>query len=254
MTSVSRIPIVVALAALVSVAGCARQEAGEGYTVPRTPDGQPDLQGIWQVLNTAVWDIQDHSAQLGAPAGQSVVIGGEIPYRQDALARREANYQNRSADDPESSCKMVGVPRITYTPYPFQIIQTPEQVTILYEYIHTVRKIYLDSERPDDLGLRLWMGDSRGRWEGDTLVVDVEHFTDQTWLDRSGNFHSEDLRVVERYTPTGPNHLLYEVTIEDPQVFTESWQMSMPLYRRQEENMRLLEYECHAYLEESREE
>ena len=130
---------------------------------------------------------------------------------------------------------------------------SPTKVTILYEYVHTVRKIYLDSEHPDDLDLRLWMGDSRGRWEGDTLVVDVTHFTDQTWLDRSGNFHSEGLRVVERYTRTGPDHLLYEATLEDPEVFTEPWEIRMPLYRRQEANMQILEYECQAYMEDSRE-
>jgi len=147
---------------------------------------------------------------------------------------------------------MVGVPRITYTPYPFQIVQTPTQVSILYEYVHTVRSIFLDSEHPEDGAIRYWMGDSRGRWEGATLVVDIANFTDETWFDRSGNFHSEALHVVERYTPTGPDHMLYEVTIEDTEVFTEPWQMSMPLYRRQEADSRLLEYECYDYLESSR--
>lgn len=166
--------------------------------------------------------------------------------------QRAENYQNRATNDPEAQCKMVGVPRITYMPYPFQIVQTPDQVSILYEYVHTVRSIFLNSEHPDDIAIRYWMGDSRGHWEGDTLVVDVVNFTDQTWFDRSGNFHSEALHVVERYTPTGPDHMLYEVTIEDPEVFTEPWQMSMPLYRRIEEGARLLEYECHEYLESSR--
>ena len=231
----------------------AQQTAGEAYTVPRTTFGQPDFQGIWQALNTAVWDIEDHSAQLGVPAGQGVVVGGEIPYQPWAAEQRAVNYENRLTDDPEANCKMVGVPRITYMPYPFQIVQTATQVTILYEYVHTVRNIYLDSDRPADMPDRLWMGDSRGRWEGDTLVVDVAQFTDQTWFDRSGNFHGEALHVVERYTRTGPDHMVYEVTIDDPEVFTESWQMRMPLYRRQEESMRLLEYECHAYLEAGRE-
>jgi len=240
---------------LVSGPGHAQdQPPGQAYTPPRTSFGHPDLQGIWQAVNTAVWDIQDHSGSLGVPAGQGVVVGDEIPYQPWAVTQRQENFDNRLNADPEASCKMVGVPRITYMPYPFQIVQTPTQMTILYEYVHSVRNIYLDSAHPEDLIEQLWMGDSRGRWEGDTLVVDVVHFTDQTWFDRSGNFHSEALHVVERYTRTGPDHILYEVTIEDPEVFTESWQMSMPLYRRQEDNMRILEYECQAYLEASRNE
>jgi hypothetical protein len=203
-------------------------------------------------MNTAVWDIEDHAAQLGIPAGASVVVDNEIPYRPSAAARRDENRRNRLTADPEANCKMVGVPRITYMPYPFQIVQTPRQITILSEYVHTVRNIFLDSPHPEDPVQRLWMGDSRGRWEGDTLVVDVVNFTDQTWLDRSGNFHSEALHVVERYTRTGMDHLLYEVTIEDPEVFTEPWQMRMPLYRRLEDGIRILEYECYGYLEAGR--
>ncbi len=226
--------------------------ADQAYSVPRTSFGHPDLAGIWQTVNTAVWDVEAHPASLGVPAGQSVVLGGEIPYRESALAQREENYANRLTADPEAQCRMVGVPRITYMPYPFQIVQTPTQVSILYEYVHTIRSIFLDSEHPEDSAIRYWMGDSRGRWEGDTLVVDIAHFTDETWFDRSGNFHSEALHVVERYTPTGPDHMLYEVTIEDPVIFAEPWQMSMPLYRRQEADSRLLEYECYDYLESSR--
>ena len=210
---------------------------------PRTPDGHPDLQGIWQALNTAVWDIQDHSAQLSVPAGRGVVEGNELPYLPEALTQREANRKNRSAD-PESKCWMVGVPRIMYMPYPLQIVQTRDQVTILSEYVHTIRNIYLSGQHPPE-GIQWFMGDSRGRWEGDTLVVDVVHFTDQTWFDRSGNFHSEALHVVERFTRTGPDHLLYEAVIEDPKVFSRPWKMSMPLYRRQEKNAQLLEYECY---------
>ncbi|MEE3198055.1 MAG: hypothetical protein VX225_06395, partial [Pseudomonadota bacterium] len=212
-----------------------------------TEYGDPDLQGIWQVLNTAVWDIQDHPATLGVPAGQGVVIDGEIPYQAWAAEQREENFKNRLTDDPEASCKMVGVPRITYMPYPFQILQTPDQIVFLYEYVHSIRNIFMNSIHPEG-PIQWWMGDSRGYWDEDSLVIDVVHFTDQTWFDRSGNFHSESLHVVERYTRTGPNHMLYEVTIEDPEVFTEAWKMSMPLYRRQEENGRILEYECYAYL------
>ncbi len=215
------------------------------------PDGRPDLRGIWQVVNTANWNIQDHPAELGIPAGQGVVEGNELPYLQSARARRQENYENRLTGDPEAKCYMAGVPRITYLPYPFQIMQTPAQVTILYEYVHTFRAIYIDSEHPPG-PIRWWMGDSRAHWEGDTLVVDVIHFTDQTWLDRTGNYHSEALHVTERYTRTGPDHMMYEATIEDPKVFSRPWTMSMPLYRRQELSAQILEYECYAFVEEAR--
>lgn len=232
---------------------CARQSqppTTQAYAPPRTADGRPDLQGIWQAVNTAVWDIQDHPARLGVPAGQGVVEGNEIPYQPSALAKKEENFANRATADPEAKCFMVGVPRITYMPFPFQIVQTPGQITMLYEYVHTMRNIFMDSAHPEG-PIQWWMGDSRGRWEGDTLVVDVVHFTDQTWFDRAGNFHSDALHVVERYTRTGPDHILYEVTIEDPDVFTAPWKMSMPLYRRVDKNVQLLEYECHAYLDEA---
>jgi hypothetical protein len=233
--------------ALVSISASAQQP----YRAPRTPDDQPDLRGIWQALNTAVWNIEDHAAELGVPAGQGIVEGGEIPYLASALAKRQHNFANRRTDDPEAKCQMPGVPRITYMPYPFQIAQTANQVTILYEYVHTFRNIYLDSPHPKG-PISWWMGDSRATWEGDTLVVDVVHFTDQTWLDRSGNYHSDALHVIERYTRTGPDHMLYEATIDDPNVFSRPWKISMPLYRRQEANARLLEYECYAYLETER--
>jgi len=221
--------------------------ASATYTPPRTPDGQPDLQGIWQALNTAAWDIQDHSAQLGVPAGQGVVEGNEIPYRPEALKKKQENFANRQTLDPESKCYLPGVPRVTYMPYPFQIVQSRDQVTILYEYIHTIRYIYMNGKPHPPGPIDWWMGDSRGRWEGNTLVVDVIHFNEDTWFDRAGNFHSDALHVVERYTPTGPDHILYEATIEDPKVFTRPWKMSMTLYRRKEPNAELLEYECYAY-------
>ncbi len=227
----------------------ARQAQPPGAsTVPRTPDGRPDLQGIWQALTTAAWNIQDHPAQLGVPAGLGIVTGNDLPYLPSALARRQENFTNRLTQDPEAKCYMVGVPRITYMPYPFQIVQTPRQVTMLYEYVHTFRNIYIDSPHPKG-PIQWWMGDSRARWEGDTLVVDVVHFTDQTWFDRSGNYHSEALHVVERYTRTDPDHMLYEATIEDPAVFSRPWTISLPLYRRREANARILEYECYAYAE-----
>ena len=237
------------LATIAALAVVLPAAAAQDYVVPRTPDGQPDLQGVWQAVNTAVWNIQDHSAEYGVPAGQGVVVGNHLPYQPWALEQRQQNHENRHTLDTEANCKMVGVPRITYMPYPFQIIQTPDQIVMIYEWVHTIRNIFMTGERLEG-PIQWYMGDSRGHWDGDTLVVDVVHFTDETWFDRSGNFHSEALHVVERYTPVGPDHLMYEVTITDPEVFTEPWQMRMPLYRRQEEDIRILEYECYALAED----
>jgi len=214
--------------------------------IPRAADGKPDLSGLWQVMNTAAWDLQDHPARLGVPAGQGVVEGNEIPYQPWALEKKQDNFANRATADPESRCYLPGVPRATYLGLPFQILQGPGGLVIAYEYAHAVRRIYMDSPHPRG-PIEWWMGDSRGRWEGDALVVDVVHFTDRTWLDRAGNFHSELLHVIERYTPIGPDHIQYEATIEDPKVFTRPWTISMPLYRRKEPRVQLLEYECYSY-------
>jgi hypothetical protein len=218
------------------------------YSPPRTPDGHPDLEGVWQVLNTAAWDLEGHGARLGVPAGRSVVEGGTIPYQPSAMARKQENVDGRAALDPEAKCYLPGVPRITYMPHPFQIVQQADKVSILYEYLRAVRYVYMNGNPHPDGPIEWWMGDSRGHWEGDTLVVDVMHFNDRTWFDRAGNFHSEALHVIERYTPTGPDHMLYEATVEDPNVFTRPWTISMPLYRRQETNIELFEYQCNAYL------
>lgn len=218
------------------------------YTPPRTRDGQPDLQGVWQVLNTAAWDLEDHGASLGVPAGRGVVEGGVIPYQPWALKQKQEHFANRARLDPDAKCFLPGVPRITYMPYPFQIVQQADKVSILYEYLRAVRYIYTNGNPHPGGPIEWWMGDSRGRWDGNSLVVDVIHFNDLTWFDRAGNFHSGDLHVVERYTPTDPDHLLYEATIEDPKVFTRPWKISMPLYRRQERNAELFEYQCNAYL------
>ena len=221
--------------------------------IPRASDGKPDLSGIWQVLNTAAWDIQDHAASLGVPAGQGVVEGNEIPYQPWAAAKKRENAANRMTADPDMKCYQPGVPRVTYMPFPFQIVQTPKYIAVLYEYEHVTRHLYVDGTPHPKGPIDNWfMGDSRARWEGDTLVVDVIHFTDQTWFDRAGNFHSEALHVVERYTPTDRNHIQYEATIEDPKVFARPWKMSMPLYRRQEGNIQLLDYECYTMLQEQR--
>jgi len=225
---------------------------------PRTADGQPDLNGIWQTLNTANWDLQDHAARIGpvtelgaafsVPAGQGVVEGNEIPYLPDAAAKKKENAEKWLSSDPEVKCYLPGVPRATYMPYPFQIFQTKDTILIAYEFAGATRTIYMSSKEksPSDT----WMGWSVGHWEGDTLVVDVTSFNDQTWFDRAGNFHSDALHVVERYTPMGKDAIDYEVTIEDPNVFSRPWKMRMPLYRRLEKNAQVLEYMCVEFTEE----
>ena len=221
-------------------------------------DGKPNLNGIWQAVNTANWDLQDHTARQGpvvtlgasfsVPAGLGVVVGNEIPYKPEALAKKKENFENWMKLDPEIKCYLPGVPRATYMPYPFQIVQTPANVLIAYEFASASRIIYMGNapQSPADT----WMGHSVGHWEGETLVVDVTSFNDQTWFDRSGNFHSDALHVVERYTPLSPDALMYEATIEDPAVFTRPWKMSMPLYRRLEKNAQLLEFKCVEFVEE----
>ena len=232
--------------ALLQVLALAQSGGGGQSGAPRTADGKPDLSGIWQVMNTANRNIQDHTAEKGVPAGQGIVEGNELPYTPAAAAKKKSNYDNRASADPETKCYLPGVPRATYLPFPFQIVQTPEQITVLYEYAHTVRNIFINT--PHISGqLFWWMGDSRARWEGDTLVVDVTDFNDETWFDHAGNFHSAELHVVERYTLLDADHITYEATIEDPKVFTRPWKMSMVLNRHSEKNFRLLEYECFSF-------
>ena len=230
------------------------------YRTPRTADGKPDLNGIWQALNTANWDLEDHVAapgpimELGAayavPPGLGVVEGGSIPYQPWAAEKKKQNFANRLKLDPEVKCFLTGVPRALYMPYPFQIVQGQEWILMKFEYAGGLRTIYMTNhqEAPADT----WMGWSNGRWEGDTLVVDTTGFIekdtlshlDTRWLDRAGNFHSGALHVVERFTRVSADRLHYEVTLEDPKVFTRPWKISMPLYRRAEPNVRLLEYGC----------
>jgi hypothetical protein len=256
----------------------------EPYRAPRTADGTPDLNGIWQALNTANYDIQSHPARpalalipasprtgvsglvrathtelpalpvraLGAvggvPAGEGVVEGNEIPYQPWAAAKKQENFDHWLERDPEITCFMPGVPRATYMPYPFQILQGTNNILIAYEYAGVTRTIHMDPV--GDSPSATWMGWSRGRWEGDTLVVDVTDFNDQTWFDRAGNFHSDALHVIERYTPVSPYHLMYEVTVEDAKVFTRPWKMRMPLYRRFEPDKQILEYKCVEFVEQ----
>ena len=246
----------VATAGLLAVTPATAQ--AQEYRAPRAPDGRPDLNGIWQALNTAHWDIEPHPAgpsmvrELGAlsavPGGLGVVEGDEIPYRPEALAKREENRANRLELDPVIKCYLPGVPRGMYMPFPVQIIQSQQHIMIVHEYAGAVRTIYMDNhtEAPADS----WMGWSNGRWEGDTLVVDTTGFNGMTWFDRAGNFHSDALHVVERITARSPETLLYEVTIEDRNVFTRPWKMSMPLYRRVEDNAQILEFRCVEFVED----
>ena len=235
-----------------------RPPAAVGYRAPRAADGHADLNGIWQAMNTANWDIQDHAARQGpvvalgasfsVPAGSGVVEGNELPYQPWAAQKKKENAASWQTLDPEVKCYLPGVPRATYLPYPFQIVQSRNTILMAYEFASASRIVHMSDvgEAPIDS----WMGWSRGRWDGDTLVVDVTGFNDQTWFDRAGNFHSEALHVVERFTRTGPDHLMYEATIEDPKVFSRPWKMSMPLYRRIEKNPQLFEYKCVEFVEE----
>jgi hypothetical protein len=260
------------MAAVASGIGPATATQTPAYIPPRTPAGKPDLNGIWQALNTANYDLLAHSARpamalregpagpipaasvlpLGAvgavPAGLGVVEGDEIPYQPWAAAKRKENAENWVTSDPEIKCYLPGVPRATYMPFPFQIVQNDRFILIAYEYASAVRNIYMTDPGPPPIDS--WMGQSVGRWEGDTLVITVTGFNGQAWFDRAGNFASEALRVVERYTRTGPDHLAYEATIEDPKVFTRPWKISMPLYRRVEKNARLHEFKCVEFVEE----
>jgi hypothetical protein len=247
------------IAPLLTAAACARP-VDSAFQVPLTPDGDPDLNGIWQAIGSAHWDVEGHTARMGPvvelgalgaiPAGLSVVEGGTIPYTPAALETRDNNREHWVELDPAVKCYMPGIPRATYMPFPFQIVQNPDALMFAYEFTSSTRVVRMD--RPGtEADLPSWMGYSLGRWEGETLVVDVTSQMADTWFDSSGNFHSEALVVEERYTPTGPNSLLYEATIEDPQVFTEPWTMSMPLYRRLEPDARLLEFKCIPFAEEA---
>ena len=232
--------------------------AGPKYKAPRTADGRPDLSGIWQAINTAEWDIQAHDSKAGPlvvmgavggiPAGLGVVEDGPLPYRPEALAKKKENEANWLALDPVIKCFLPGLPRATYMPFPFQIVQSPQFVSFAYEFAFASRvvNIGMKSKAPVDS----WMGWSSGSWDGDTLVVDVTGMVEDTWFDRAGNYATDNLHVVERFTRVDPSHLNYEATIEDPKVFTRPWKISMPLYRRVEKGAQILEFKCVEFAEE----
>ena len=227
-------------------------------TLKRAPDGKPDLNGVWQAMNTANWDLLPHGSAPGAvsslgaigaiPPGEGVVEGGVIPYLPAAAARKKENFDRRWTDDPEIKCYLPGVPRANYMPYPFQIVQGANTLLFTYSYAGAVRTVRMNTKQESPVDS--WMGWSVGRWDGDTLVIDVTSFNDQTWFDRAGDFHSDKLHVVERYTPRGPDVIDYEATIEDPEVFSRPWKISMPLYRHLEKNAHLLEFQCIEYSED----
>ena len=258
-------------AVLVLMLATIAANAQSTYRAPRGPGGKPDFNGVWQVLNTANYDIEPHAARpamavrpgpagpvpakpvlaLGAvgsvPAGVGVVEGG-IPYKPEALETKKDNQANWLERDPEIKCYLPGIPRANYMPLPFQILQNEASIFVAYEYAGASREIFLKD--PGVPPAPTWMGHSVGRWEGDTLVVEVTNQTDQTWFDRAGNFHSEELKVTERFTPTSPQTMLYEATIEDPQVFARPWKMSMNLYKRTGKDAQLLQFKCVPFVEE----
>ena len=255
----------------VAVAPLAGQQA-PAYRAPRTADGKPDLNGIWQALNEANYDLEAHMARpalalragpygpvpaaavlaLGAvgavPPGMGVVEGGTIPYKPEAAAKKKDNQEKWLERDPEIKCYLPGVPRAAYMPQPFQILQSPSALFIAYQYDGAVRNIYLKDPGPAPVDS--WMGQSVARWDGDTLVVDASGFNDSTWFDRAGNFHSDQLKVTERYTRTAADVISYEATITDPETFTRPWKISMPLYRRLEKNVQIMDFKCVEFVEE----
>ncbi|MDH4065971.1 MAG: hypothetical protein OEW19_16345, partial [Acidobacteriota bacterium] len=187
-------------------------------------------------------------AAFSVPPGIGVVEGGEIPYLPDALARRQANGAGWATLDPEVKCFMPGIPRATYMPYPFQIVQSGDNILMTYEFASASRVVRMNSQEKSPAPA--WMGWSIGRWEGETLVIDVSDQMEETWFDRAGNYHSDALKVTERYSAIDANTLQYQATIDDPKVFSRPWTISMPLYRRREPNAQLMEYKCVEFAEE----
>ncbi len=257
------------LTILLLTAAALAGQAPAAYRAPRLAGtANPDLNGLWQALNEGNWDIQAHEAQPGPPefgalyarpAGPGIVEGNEIPYRPEALAQKKENFEKRfvrvNSDgvrleplDPEAKCYLPGVPRATYMPFPFQIIQGNKKIVMAYEFASASRIIPLEKagEAPNES----YMGWSEGHWEGDALVVGVTGLNDKTWFDRAGNYHSDALHVIERYTPVSADIIQYEATIDDPKVFTRPWKMSFPLYRRRDANAQFMEFKCVPFAEE----
>jgi hypothetical protein len=255
----SRLMATLAVFSLGCIPLAAQQAAA--YRAPRTADGKPNLNGIWQAMNNANWDLEGHAAgmppkevlavlgaQFATPPDIGVVEGGAIPYLPAALQKKKENLANRVKNDPEVKCYMPGVPRATYMPYPFQIVQSAQNIMFVYEYAGAVRVVNMGAatKAPADS----WMGWSNGKWDGESLVIDVTSQVEDTWFDRAGDYHSDALHVTERYTPRSADTLMYEATIEDPKTFSRPWKISMPLYRHVEKNAQLMEFKCVEFAEE----
>ena len=256
------VPLAVIGLLAVAAAALGAPAAAQERAPPERIAGKPNLNGIWQAANTAHWNLEAHSAealeefwQLGSlaaiPAGQSVVVGEEIPYLPEALAKRDENRAGWPAADPEAKCYMPGIPRATYMPYPFEIVQGEgDTILFAYTYANANRPVFMNPNDHVIAPVDLWMGRSNGRWDGDTLVIEVNSNIDQTWLDRAGNHHSAAMVVTERYTLLNENAMQYEATIDDPETYSRPWTIRMPLYRQIEENARLLEFNCVEFAEE----
>jgi hypothetical protein len=267
------------MAMLVAVSACtapmepaSNEAAADQSDIPRTPSGRPDLNGIWQALGNAYWNIEPHMASaalatipgpvgpvpatevlsFGAvgsiPSGLGIVDGGEIPYLPEARVKQIENKENWLERDPEIKCYLPGIPRATYMQFPFQIFQSDSKFFMTYEYASALRDVYFEDPGPAQVDS--WMGQSVGRWEGDTLVVEVTGLHDGTWFDRAGNHHSYMMKVTERYTLIDEDHIQYEATMEDPQTFSRPWTISLPLYRNISPNARLGQFKCVEYVEE----
>ena len=284
MEAVMRSRVRMMIAALVVAVGVSAvvtlsvtRAAGQAARSARTADGKPDFSGIWQAANEANWDLQAHEARAGmvtqqgvypyeyarVPAAPVLALGaaggvpgslgvvegdGQIPYTPEGAVIKQENAENWIDRDPELKCYLPGIPRAMYMPYPFQIFQSTNKIQMAFEFSDAARVIHLDEVEPPPS--YSYMGHSVGRWDGDALVVDVTDFNGKNWFDRAGNFHSDALHIEERFTLMTPDVIWYEVAIEDPKTFTQPWKIAMPLYRRMEPNMQLLDYRCTDFVEE----
>jgi hypothetical protein len=235
-------------AAATGIAQGASTAAGV-LAIPRSVDGKPDFSGIWQALSGPEYDLEPHAGRVDAPPGRGIVEGDVIPYRPDALGQRRKNFGVRQTADPRTRCFTLGTPRGIYYPEPFQVLQRPSDLTLLFEFGHSVRTIHTNGTRHPEGHIDFFLGDSRGTWDGDTLAVDVTDFNDATWLDRSGNFHSDALHIVERWSFIDANTIRYQATLDDPKVYTRPWSLSVLLHRRREPGFELIENYCftHSY-------
>jgi hypothetical protein len=245
-----------AFALLLVVLGCTRQGT-DTVDVPRLANGQPNLSGVWQAVTTANWNVLTHGASAGppeygallaTPPGYGIVDGNEIPYLPAAAGQQRQNYDNRFKDDPELKCFLPGVPRANYMPYPLQIFHSDDSLLIAYQFAGAARIVNLGPPKPS--AIDSWMGVSNGRWDGDTLVVEVSGFNGMAWLDRAGNHSGPRLTVIERYTLVGPDAIDYSATLEDPDTFSRAWTMRFRLTRNPNPEQHLMEFKCVPFTEQ----